>query len=150
MRCSACCLCFDQSSDAGLLFNAVFANPASLRLGERALDRDDFEIPAVGRRSSLLSPGIVQITRVDGIEAEIVDEAKHCCPGVQGIPSDRKGDPPFRSPRNALFEKACSENVVERLDYRTADLLSDPLSVEHSTVDRIDVAIAKIRMVVAY
>jgi hypothetical protein len=31
-----------------------------------------------------------------------------------------------------------------------ADLSSDPLAIEHSTVDRIDAAITKIRMVVAY
>jgi hypothetical protein len=59
----------------------------SLRVGERALARGDFEILAVGRGSGLLPPGVVQIACVDGIEAEIVDRvwsrAGHCCARVR-------------------------------------------------------------------
>src|SRR5439155_7882381 len=60
-----------------------------------------------------------------------------------------ESNPTPRSPRNALLEKALGEDVVERLDHGTPDLLRDPLTVEHAPVDGIDVAIAKRGMVVA-
>ena len=40
---------------------------------------------AVSRRSGLLPPGIVQIATLDRVEANLVDEAKHCCFGVQRL-----------------------------------------------------------------
>ena len=148
-RSSFCYLRCDRPPDASLLFGAVFGDPAPVSFGERAPESGGFKIPAVGRRSGLLPPGVVQITTVDRVEAKIVDEAKHCCLGVRRIAGDRESDPPLRSPRNALLEKALGEDVVERLDHGTPDLLRDPLAVEHAAVDRIDAAIAKLGMVVA-
>src|SRR4051812_18856842 len=83
--------------DTSLLFGAVFRDPASISFCERATDSSGFKIPAVGRCSGLLPPGVVQITTVNRIEAKIVNEAKHCCLGVQRIAGDRESDPPFRS-----------------------------------------------------
>jgi hypothetical protein len=60
-----------------LLFGAVFGDPAPVSFGERVPESSDFKIPALSRRSGLLSPGVVSITTVDRVEAEIVDEAKH-------------------------------------------------------------------------
>ena len=136
-------------SDASLLLGAVFGDPAPVGFGERTPEGSGFKILAVGRRSGLLPPGVVQITHVDRVEAKIVDKAKHCCPGVRRIAGDRESYPPRRSPRNALFEKALVRNVVERLDHGTPDLLRDPLAVQQAPVDRVDAAIAKLRMVVA-
>jgi hypothetical protein len=135
--------------DASLLFGAVFGDPAPVSFGERAPESSVVKIAAVSRRSGLLPPGVVQSATVERVEAKIVDEAKHCCLGVRRIAGDRESDPPPRSPRNALLEKALGEDVVERLDHGTPDLLRDPLAVEHAPVDRIDVAIAKLGMVVA-
>ena len=135
--------------DTSLLFGAVFGDPAPVSFGERAPESSGFKIAAVSRRSGLLPPGVVQNTTVDRVEAKIVDEAKHCCLGVRRIAGDRESNPPPRSPRNALLEKALGEDVVERLDHGMPDLLRDPLAVEHAPVDRIDVAIAKLGMVVA-
>src|SRR4051812_32820735 len=87
-----------------LVFGAVFGDPAPVRFGERAPESTGFKISAVSRRSGLLSPGVVQIPAVHRVEAEIVDEAKHRCPGVHRIAGDRESDTPCRSPRNALFE----------------------------------------------
>src|SRR5438093_6464672 len=148
-RSSFCCLRCDISPDTSLLFGAVFLDPASISFGERAPEGSGFEILAVSRGSGLLPPGVVQITTVDRVEAKIVDEAKHGGLGVQRVAGDREGDPPMRSPRNALFEKTLGEDAVERLDHGTPDLLRDPLAVEHASVDCIDAAIAKLRMVVA-
>jgi hypothetical protein len=39
--------------------------------------------------------------------------------------------------------------LLKRLDHGTPDLLRDPLAVKHAPVDRIDAAIAKLRVVVA-
>jgi predicted dithiol-disulfide oxidoreductase (DUF899 family) len=52
-------------------------------------------------------------------------------------------------PSERPFREACGEDVVERLDHGTPDLLRDPLAIEHAPVDRIDAAIAKLGMVVA-
>ena len=146
---SFCSLRCDSPPDTSLLFGAVFRDPASISFGERAPESSGFKVLAVSRRSGLLPPGVVQITTIDRVEAKIVDEAKHCCLGVQRIAGDRESDPPLRSPRNALFEKAFGEDVVEGLDHGTPDLLRDPLAIEHAAVDRIDAAIAKLGMVVA-
>src|SRR5258706_6891843 len=148
-RSSFCRLRCNMSPDTGLLFGAVFRNPAAISFCHRALESSGFKIPAVSRRSGLLPPGVVQITTVNRVEAKIVDEAKHYRLGVQGIAGDREGDPPVRSFRNALLEKALGEDIVERLDHGTPDLLRDPLAVKHASVDRIDAAIAKLWMVVA-
>ena len=138
-----------MSPDTSLLFGAVFRDPASISFGERATEGSGFKILAVSRRSGLLPPGVVQIATVDRVETKIVDEVKPCCPGVHRIAGDRESDPLFRSPRNALFEKAFGEDVVERLDHGTPDLLRDPLAIEHASVNRIDAAIAKLGMVIA-
>src|SRR5713226_7460602 len=83
-------------SDTSLPFGAVFGDPAPISLCERALESAGFKIPAVSRRSGLLPPGVVQITTVQGVEAKIVDEAKHCCLGVKRIAGDRERYPPRR------------------------------------------------------
>lgn len=54
----------------------------------RARESSGFKIAAVSRRSGLLSPGVVQNTTVDRVEAKIVDEAKHCCLGLRRIAGD--------------------------------------------------------------
>src|SRR5262247_668359 len=131
------------ASDTRLTFGAVFGDPASVGFGQRAPESGGAEIPAVGRRSGLLPPRLVQITAVDRVEAEIVDEAQHDRPGVQRIAGDRESDPPRGSPRNTLLEEAFGEDVVEGLDHGTPDLPRDPLAVEHAPLDRIDAAIAK-------
>ena len=46
-------------------------------LGERASESSGFKIPAVSRRSGLLTPGVVHIATIDRVETKIVDEAKH-------------------------------------------------------------------------
>jgi hypothetical protein len=135
--------------DTSLLFGAVFRDPASISFREGAPESTGSKILAVSRRSWLLPPGIIQITTVDRIEAKIVDEAKHCCLGVQRIAEYRESDPPLRSPRKAFFEKAFGEDVIEGLDHGAPDLLRDPLAIEHAAFDRIDAAIAKLGMVVA-
>ena len=112
--------------NTSLLFGAAFRDPASISFGESAPESGGFKIPAVNRRSGLLPPGSVQITTVNRVEAKIVNEAKPCCLGVQRIACDRESDPPLRSPRNALCEQAFGEDVVERLDHETPDLLRDP------------------------
>jgi hypothetical protein len=140
---------FDLPPGTSLLFGAVFGDPAPVSFGKRAPESSGFKIPAVSRRSGLLPPGVVQTTTVDRVEAEIVDEAKHRGPCVQRIAEDRESYTARRSPRNALFEKAFGVDVVERLDYRTPELLRDPLAVEHASLDRIDAAVAKLRIIVA-
>src|SRR6267154_3514522 len=45
------------------------------------------------------------------------------------------------------MEEAFGEDVVERLDHRTPDVLRDPLAIWHAAVDRIDPTVAKFRMV---
>jgi hypothetical protein len=104
---------------------------------------------AVSRRSGLLPPRVVQTTSVDRVEAKLVDEAKHGRPGVQRVAGDRERDSPVRAFRSAVLQKALGEDAVERLDHGPPDLLRDPLAVEHAAVDRIDAAIAQLRMVVA-
>jgi hypothetical protein len=107
------------------------------------------KIPQVSRRSGLLPPGVVQLTTVDRVGAEIVDKAKHRCFGALRITGDREGFPSRHSSQNSLLEKARGEDVVERLDHGTADLLRDPRAVEHAAVDRMDAAVAELRVVVA-
>lgn len=112
---SLCCLRCDIPPDTNLLFDAACRDPASISFGERAPESSGFKVQAVSRRPRLLPPGVVQITTVDRVEAKIVDEAKHYCLGIQRIADDRKSDRPLHSPRNALFEKAFGEDVVEAL-----------------------------------
>src|SRR2546428_11754052 len=76
-RSASWCLRCHFPPGASFLFGAVFGDPASISFGERAPENSDFKIPAVGRRSGLLSPGVVQVTTVDRVEAEVVDQAKH-------------------------------------------------------------------------
>ena len=76
-RSASRCLRCDIPPGASFLFGTVFGDPASISFGERAPESSDFKIPAVGRRSWLLSPGVVQVTSVDRVEAEFVDQAKH-------------------------------------------------------------------------
>jgi hypothetical protein len=135
--------------DLSLPFGAVFSDPAWVGFSERAPETSSVRIVAVSWRSWLLPPGLVQITTVDRVEAEIIDETKYCGLGIRRIAEDRKSDPPLRSSRNPFLKKARGEDVVERLDHGTPDLLRYPLAVEHATVDRIDASIAKLRMVVA-
>ena len=135
--------------DTSLLFGAVFGNPAPFGFGERTPESGGVEIPAVGRSTGLLPPGVVQIAGVDRVKAKVIDQAKHRGLGVGRIAGDRESDAARRSLRSAFLEKAPGEDVVERLDHRTPDLLRDPLAVEHAAVDRIDPAIAKLGMVVA-
>src|SRR5437762_13910718 len=101
-----CCLRCNVPPDASLLFGAVFGDPPPIRFGERAPESTGFEIPAVGGRSGLLPPGVVQITTVDWVEAELVDEAQHRCLGVRRIAGDRESDPARRSSGSALREQA--------------------------------------------
>src|SRR5881396_466313 len=137
------------SGDTSLLFGAAFGDSAPVGFGERAPESGGFEIAAVSRCSWLLAPGVVQDSTVDRVEAEIVDEAEHSCPGARRIAVDGESNPPARSPRNPLLEKAPGEDVVERLDHGMPDLLRDPLAVDHAPVYLIDVAIAKLGMIVA-
>src|SRR5439155_5948639 len=110
--CSRC----DIPPGASFLFGAVFGDPASIRLVERAPESGDFKIPAVGRRSGLLSPGVVQVTTVDRVEAELVDQAKHWGLRLCSITGNREGNAARRSRRNALFAKAPGVDAVECLD----------------------------------
>jgi len=84
--------------EISLPLGAVFGDPAPIGFGERAPERGGVEIPAVRRRARLLAPGVIQITTVDGLEAKIVDEAKHGRLGVRRIAGDRKSDAPLRPP----------------------------------------------------
>src|SRR2546428_5220385 len=142
-----CCLRCNIPPDTSLLFGAVFGDPAPNSFGERTLESSGFKILTVGRRSGLLPPGVVQIATIDRVEAKIVDKAKRCCLGVQRIAESRESYAPRRSLRNAVLAKALGEDVVERLDDGTPDLLRDPLAVRHALVDCIDAAIAKLRMI---
>jgi hypothetical protein len=99
----------DRPPDTSLPFGAVFRDPASISFRERAPESTGFKVLAVSGRSGLLPPGIVQITAVDRVEAKIVDEAKHCCLGVQRIAEYRESDPPLR-----YFSY---ENAEVRTDY---------------------------------
>src|SRR6266850_1147132 len=109
------------NSDPSLLFGAAFGDSAPVGFGERATESSGFEIAAVSRRSGLLPPGVVQDSTVDRVEAKIVDEAEHSCPGARRIAVDGESNPPGRSPRNSLLEKAPGEDVVERLDHGMPD-----------------------------
>lgn len=122
------CLSCDMPLDASFFFGSAIFDSARISFGQRAPEGGGFQIPAIRRRSGLLPPGVVQITAVDRVEAKIIDKAKHCGLGVQRIAGDRKSNPPRRSPRNALLEKALGEDVVECLDYGTPELLRDPLA----------------------
>ena len=82
-RSSLCRLRSNISPDTSFLFGTVFGDPAPIRFGKRAPESTGFKIPAVGGRSGLLPPGVVQITGVDWVEAEIVDETKHECFGIR-------------------------------------------------------------------
>ena len=88
------CLRCDMPPDTSLLFGTVFGDPAPISFGEGAPKSGGFKILAVSRRSGLLSPGVVQVTTVDRVEVEIVDEAKHRCLGIQRIAHDRESYPP--------------------------------------------------------
>src|SRR5438105_13468324 len=145
---SSCCLRCNVPPDTSLLLGTVFGDPVSISFGQRAPQSSGFKILAVSRRPGLLAPGVVQITAIDRVEAEIVDKAHHHRFGSQRIAHDRESDPPRGSPRHALLEKAPGEDVVERLDHGTPDLLRDPLAVKHASLDRGDAAIAQLRMVV--
>src|SRR5262249_34890729 len=116
----------DLPSGASFLFGAVFGDSVSIGFGERAPESSDFKIPAVGRRSRLLSPGAAQVTTVDRFEAEFVDQAKHRGFGLDSIAENRESYAAHRSPWNAPFAKAPGVDVVECLDDRSPELLSDP------------------------
>ena len=60
-----------------LPFGAVFSDPASVGFSVRAPETSGVKIVAVSWRSGLLPPGFVQITAVDRVEAEIIDETKY-------------------------------------------------------------------------
>jgi len=110
------------------LFSAVRGDLASIRFGERAAESSTFEIPAVGRRSGLLSPGAAQVATVDGVEAEFVDQAKHGGFRLGSIAGNRKSHAARRGRRNALPPKAPGVDAVECLDDRSSELLRDPLA----------------------
>ena len=76
-RSSFCYLRCNIPPDTSLLFGAVFRDPASISFRERVPESGGFKVLAVSRRSGLLPPGVVQITTIHGVEAKIVDEAKH-------------------------------------------------------------------------
>jgi hypothetical protein len=135
--------------DTILLSGAVFGDLAMIGLNEPSPEESSFKILTITWCSGLLPPGVVQITTVDGVEAKIVDQAKHRCLGVQRVTGDSESYPPRVSFLNALLEKTLGEDVIERLDHGTPDLLPDPVAVKHASVDRLDAAIAKLRMVVA-
>src|SRR5438552_16169372 len=105
-RSASWCLRRDIPPGASFLFGAVFGDPASISFGERAPESSDFKIPAVGRRSGLLPPGVVQVTTVDRVEAEFVEQAKHLGLRLDSIASNRESYAASRSRRNALFAKA--------------------------------------------
>src|SRR4030095_12474195 len=145
---SWCLRCYFHPG-ASFLLGAIFGDPASISFGECPPERGGLKIPAVGRRSGLLSPGVVQVTTVDRVEAELVDQTKHEGFRLCSIAGNRESYTACRFPPNALFEKALGEDVVECLDDRSPELLRDPLAVEHASLNRIDAAIAKLRIVVA-
>ena len=64
-----------------------------VRLAEGPPEAGVVEIPAISWRSGSLSPGVVEITRIDRIEAEIVHEAKHRRSGVRRIARNRQSYP---------------------------------------------------------
>ena len=72
-----------RASDTSLLFGAVFGDSAPVSFGERAPESSSFKVAAVGGRSGLLPPGVVQNSTVDRLEAKIVDEAEHRGLGVR-------------------------------------------------------------------
>src|SRR5262245_42923057 len=106
----------DRPPDSSLLLGAVFSDPAPICRVERASQGSGVKSFAVGRRSGSLPPGVIEITVVDRVEAEIVDKAEHHRSGGGRIAGDREGCPAGSSLRNAFREKAAGEDRVECLD----------------------------------
>src|SRR5262245_40159089 len=100
------CLSCYLPPGASFLCGAIFGDPASIRFSERPPEGLGLEIPAVGRRPRLLSPGVVQVAAVDGVEAELVDQAKHHGFRLGLIPGHRESGAAPRSRRCAFIEKA--------------------------------------------
>src|SRR5205085_4628467 len=92
-------------SETGFLFDTIFGDPGRIGFGEGAAESGGFEVLAVGGRAGLLSPGVIQITGVDRVEPEIVDEAKYDCPGIRGIAGDGESYPALRSFWDSFLEK---------------------------------------------
>jgi hypothetical protein len=96
--------------DARLLSGAVADDPAVFSSGERASEISSVKIPAVSRRSRLLTPGFVKPAGVDRGEAEIINEAKDSGLRLRPIADGRERYPPEVSSGNAVLLEAAGED----------------------------------------
>src|SRR5688572_25464557 len=67
----------ERPSDPCFFFGTVVGDQAAIRFAERAPEGSGVEIFAIGGRSRPLPPGVVEITRINRVEAQVVHETKH-------------------------------------------------------------------------
>lgn len=99
----------DRSRSSG-----AFARSA---LAQGAPNAVRVQIGAIDGRPGLLSPGLVERSRVDAVEAELVDEGQDHGLGEGIVAGDGESDPILRSFRPAPLRQGVRSDVVEHFHH---------------------------------
>ena len=121
----------------------------SARLGQRASNTTCIEVFCVNRRTRLLAPGLIEAARINTIEAKLIDKLHYNGFSCAVIACYGQGDPPRCAIGPPQLHQVSGIDIVESLDHRPVQLLRNPSALRHTSLDRIDTAIALARVIVA-
>src|SRR4029450_3600974 len=107
------------------------------------------EICGIDRRARLLPPGFIQSTGVHSIESELVNQTQHDSLSRSIVAGDGQGDSPRSALGPAQLAQVLGINVVERFDYRPAELFLNPSALWHTIFDLADATVALLRLIIA-
>ena len=114
---------------------ALLRRLRSIGLAQGAPNAVRVQIGAIDGRPGLLSPGLVERSRVDAVEAELVDEGQDHGLGEGIVAGDGESDPILRSFRPAPSAKKCAVMLLNTFTTgRPSTLETQPDSVPASSM----------------
>lgn len=128
---------------------ALLRRLRSIGLAQGAPNAVRVQIGAIDGRPGLLSPGLVERSRVDAVEAELVDEGQDHGLGEGIVAGDGESDPILRSFRPAPLRQEVRSDVVEHLHHGSPEHAGNPTRLGARFFDGRDAAVAKRGVVVA-
>src|SRR6201997_2730187 len=122
---------------------ALLRRLRSIGLAQGAPNAVRVQICAIDGRPGLLSPGLVERSRVDAVEAELVDEGQDRGLGQGVVAGDGESDPILRSFRPAPLRQEVRSDVVEHLHHGSPEHAGNPTRLGARFFDGRDAAVAK-------
>ena len=119
------------------------------RLLQGATNAFDVVVLAIPGRTGLLTPRFRDRPCIDGIKADLVDQAHHRAFRIRIVARYGKGDATGRPRRLAVFQEMCRIDRIKGLNDGTPDPSLDPSAFRRARFDVVDAAITLLRIIVA-